>query len=336
MPHSVLDLSRLPVKSAIDAWHQNFGVLFEAKLRDIPDDRLPIHVEGYQIDSLVIERMKPVPQTFHRSRARIARDGIDHYSLHVFEKGSWILAGQGNYKRAEAPDVVLQDHSQPHTGTIGDACEYDLIIPRRLLAPLLKTPDEHSMNVLPGSAPLVVLLRNHIQTLYHQASVMTRAEAKAIVQPTLQLIASAINGSVMAEQAIGVREVLADQIRHFIDQRILDDGLSAASIAADFGISVRKLYALFEPSGGVLTYIQAKRLRLAHAAITDPARMNENIHAIAEAHGFIHRKNFITAFRAAYGMTPREARAFALEGKSHRVPAGQDTRNMWDWIRDLR
>jgi AraC-like DNA-binding protein len=267
----------------------------------------------------------------NRSRARIGQDGTDVYTLIFFEQGECRLGSSDHGTRIG--DLVVLDMGQPHMFTMTGNQSLCLNIPRRLLTPLLKEADGHNMRVLPAGDALVALLHNHMRTLSGQAPAMSLAQAHATVGPTLQLAAAALNGGFTEEAASALQGVQTEQIRRFIDDHILDPAPTPESIASAFGISLRKLYYLFKSHGGVAAYTQRKRLHLVLTAITDPAQRSRSIHDIAESHGFHHRKNFNAAFRQAFDMTPREARAFALE---RRVSARSDNATMWDWIRDLR
>jgi AraC-like DNA-binding protein len=207
-----------------------------------------------------------------------------------------------------------------------------LSVPRHVLAPLLKTPDEHNMRILSGRNPLVALLHSHLKALFEQMPAMSLAQARAVVAPTVQLLAAAMNGTVTEEAADSIRQEQTEQIRRYIDTHLLNPGLTVESISAAFGMSVRKLHRLFEPYGGVIAYAQRQRLYRIHAAITDPARKGRSIQDIAEDHGFRHRKNFVTAFRQAFDMTPREARAHAQQ---ERQAASVRPRfvHRWEWYR---
>ncbi|MFX6119302.1 hypothetical protein ABTE85_23825, partial [Acinetobacter baumannii] len=76
-------------------------------------------------------------------------------------------------------------------------------------APLLKSPDAHNARIVRSSAPLVSLLRHHLQTLYAELPGMTLTEARAVLGPTLQLAAATLNGAVGEENVQAVQGALA-------------------------------------------------------------------------------------------------------------------------------
>lgn len=200
---------------------------------------------------------------------------------------------------------------------------------------MLRAPDEQNLRLIRGDAPLAALLRNHLSGVHAGAGDMSLDEAETIVRPTIELAAAALNAAVTEENAAAVQLALTGQIARYIDERILDPSLTGEALAATFGISTRKLYCLFEAHGGVASYITRGRLQQARQMLADPAQQSRSIADIAELHGFAYRTNFVRAFRKLFGVTPREVRAHAAEGRRLLEHPGDDT-TMWHWIRQLK
>ena len=79
-------------------------------------------------------------------------------------------------------------------------------------------------------------------------------------------------------------------------------------LARTFGLSRASLYRLFEPVGGVASYIRTRRLARARQELTAPGLEDRRIGPIAYRAGFQSIPAFNRAFRAAYGQTPRSTR----------------------------
>ncbi|PWE54623.1 AraC family transcriptional regulator [Metarhizobium album] len=84
--------------------------------------------------------------------------------------------------------------------------------------------------------------------------------------------------------------------------------LSPAHVARELSISPRQLHILFEPSGRSFARTLAG-LRLERVRGLLRGRPERNVAEIAFACGFDSLATFYRAFRAAYGMTPLDARA---------------------------
>jgi AraC-like DNA-binding protein len=331
----VLDTGGLVPREAVALWQESIGLLYDVRLRNAGDDRFQFHADAFHFGEIVLTSYKCIAQSFDRSRARIGRDGLDHITLQVCLRGSHGRRDGGSDEKASSGDLIVADLAQAQSTGTSDFDSLNLTVPRRLLAPLLRAPDEHNMRVIAGSAPLTALLRGHLIGLYEAASAISRQDAEAVIRPTLELAAAAINSAVADEHAGSVQMALTSEIRRHIDRHILGHDLSAGAIAAIFGISLRKLYYLFESHGGLSRYIQEERLRRCHAELADPSRRHDSIAGIAARYGFGHRKSFVRAFRRSFDMTPREMRALAAEGRGLLVERGGN-HSMWHWIRELR
>ncbi len=84
--------------------------------------------------------------------------------------------------------------------------------------------------------------------------------------------------------------------------------LGVDKLANTFGLSRASLYRLFEPVGGVASYIGTRRLARARQELTAPGLEDRRIGPIAYRAGFQSIPAFNRAFRAAYGQTPRSTR----------------------------
>jgi len=335
VPRSVLDSAGLAPRQAIALWQENMSFFYDVCLRNGGDDRFYVHAEAFDFGEIALSSYRCVAQNFDRSRARIGRDGLDQITVQLCLRGSHGRRDGGPDEKACPGDLIVSDLAQAQsTGTSG-IDSLNLTMPRRLLAPLLKAPDEHNLRVIPGNAPLTALLRGHLLSLYQAAPAMSGRDAEAVTRPTLELAAAAINSTVAEENAISVQLALSGEIRRHIDRHISGRDLAAEMIAALFGISTRKLYYMFEPHGGLSRYIQEERLRRCRAELVDPGRRHEAIGEIAGRYGFAHRKSFVRAFRRSFDMTPREMRALAAEGRGLARGHGAN-RSLWHWIRELR
>jgi AraC-like DNA-binding protein len=78
------------------------------------------------------------------------------------------------------------------------------------------------------------------------------------------------------------------------------------------GISRSNLYRLSESEGGVASYIQHHRLTEAHSRLSDSMN-TQSIVSMAYDLGFTDSSSFSRAFRAMFGVSPREMRATRLK-----------------------
>lgn len=331
IPRYCLDTDGLSLKQAIDVWHEQVALMGRTRLKDVPAEKFHSRIEYYQLADLVLGRAKTYAQSFDRSRYQIGRDGIAHYVLQLYLDGGCRARTSGQEALAARGDLMTFDCAQPQMTETPDYTCLHLFVPRPLLAPLLKWNDEQNMRVFDGNGALVGIFRDHLHSLYRRAPFLTVREAENLVRPTLELAAAVINGSVGEETIRGVELALFERICRHIDERIQDPALTTENLSGHFKISPRKLSYLFQNVGGVATYIQERRLHHARNVLGDPAQMAKSIGDIALTYGFIHPHSFTRAFQRVHGMSPREFRSLAFEGRA-RAMNDASAHTWWRWM----
>jgi AraC-like DNA-binding protein len=104
--------------------------------------------------------------------------------------------------------------------------------------------------------------------------------------------------------------LLTERVLAYMEQRLADPGLSPEGIAAAHRISRRYLYKLLAARGRTVSgWIREQRLARCRRDLTDPALDHLPVGAIGGRWGFADPAHFSHAFKAAYGMSPKEARA---------------------------
>lgn len=99
------------------------------------------------------------------------------------------------------------------------------------------------------------------------------------------------------------------RIMAYVRQHLHDPRLSPRSIAAAHHISVSYLHRLFQDHDTtVWAWIRQQRLERARRDLTDPELMTMPVHRIAARWGFSDHATFTRAFRASYGIPPRDYR----------------------------
>ncbi|MER5932386.1 helix-turn-helix domain-containing protein [Streptomyces sp. NPDC002054] len=100
---------------------------------------------------------------------------------------------------------------------------------------------------------------------------------------------------------------LVPAIRDFIDEHLADPDLCPERIAASHQISVRYMHRLFEGEGVTVgRLIQQRRVEACGRELKRRSRVTPTISAVARRWGFPSPAHFSRAFKAVYGVTPRE------------------------------
>lgn len=250
---------------------------------------------------------------FANHRHTEARDIKDHVVILQA-----ILDGQAEYlcdnRRvvAGAGEVMILDSA--HAGDILIEEGYRvavLTLPRHLVIP-------HFTSSETINAALSDLQRGLPTQLLHDFVLgVTEPEARetysvgAIIQTTGGLLSMALDhlkhGTWGEERGLaGARRAA---IRSYMLHHSTDTALTPASVAEEFKISVRYLHKLVSETGRTFREeLQHIRLQAVWRALNDPRQNGRPISDIAYSAGFNDLSSFNRSFRAAYGMTPKEAR----------------------------
>ena len=334
-PHSHFDTSALPREHQFAAWRDAINVLFDTRSAAPQSHGFQASVDAYLCGETGVGMISAQAQHYDRSRSKLGRDGMDVYVLQYYLEGSCGQRDGATGTATRPGDLFIVDAAQPLATSTTDSQFLSLAVPRRLLAPLLRSPDELSMRVLRGENPMIGLLRDHLCSLYRSAGQLTAAEVQAVMPGTLQLAAAAINCQVTEANAPAVRESLFAAICRHIRHNLADLALSPEGVAAHFGISRATLYRLFEQEGGFVNYVRAQRLRQCHAILADRSQTHRSVAEIALTYGFSDASNFTRAYRRASGMSPRETRMLALEGRAATLPFVQH-KDWRSWVMQMR
>jgi AraC-like DNA-binding protein len=104
------------------------------------------------------------------------------------------------------------------------------------------------------------------------------------------------------------RSATLKRIKSYALER-LDIQLSPAKVAAEIGISIRYLHALFQDEGSTFSnWLWTQRLEACRAKISSPDFAQQSIGALALEFGFSNFSHFSRRFRQAYGVSARDMR----------------------------
>lgn len=348
-PSFLLDSSTASsLEEAYWTWRDAVSAMFDVSVDDAAAvDAFRFRVASYHLGPLLVGSVGSVGQQFRRSPATIARSGIDHYLVQLYERGGYAGEAEGIDVRVEPGDISVLDMSRTLATEAEEFLNISVVVPRPVLAPLLKTPDGLHGTVLPGRSALGSLLGNYMRSICATAGALTPEEGAGITEATAGLIAGCLGPSAdargEADRGRGHATQLA--IRQYIDRNLASPDLTVGRIAREFGVSRATLGRMFEPLGGLGGYIRDRRLFRCFAEITSSARGAargyRTIGELAYEWGFGNEASFSRAFRRAFDMSPREARAAAADARrmvlqrppGARGPGGQV---LTDWIRHLR
>lgn len=322
------------------AWREAVAPFWEFAIRpeDVADFRGQSQVR--HLGNAILCRAGASGLRFERSRALVARMGVDHILAHVRVSGRSRIEIDGSEYDCGPGDICLFDLSRPLAARSTDYRALTLVLPRPLFGAGAVDLDTLHGTVLHGTTPFGKLLADHLRSLSAHADGFSEREARAAAEATATLLGAAVprlSGGERTDRA-PERAPLLLVIRRVIEAELANPGLTAEALCGRFGVSRSTLYRLFAPMGGVAGYIRQRRLDRAYRDLARPgdgrfARISE----VAYRWHFENPAHFTQAFRDAFGCAPRDVRAqtraqIQAGAPPAPLPARQGWADFYDWI----
>jgi AraC-like DNA-binding protein len=336
LPYERFDTTPEKPERRLEAFREAMSVMYEVQPLDGAAREAPVIVDCWWLGSAVLIAAQVPAYSFERSSHMIARDGLDLYQIQLYQAGHCHVLRGATEAMAKPGDIMVTDLSTPIFTNEPAFRHIDILLPRALLAPLLREPDAHGGRILSGRHPLVALLGSHLESLHAQAPRLTVESVMDVLTATAQLVASAMNGCPDRRTEAGVHAALFCELRRYINGHLSDPTLTPESLAHRFGVSRATIYRLFKAEGGVAHYVQRRRLERARIDLSSSSKRHRTIAEIGEAAGYEHAQDFIRAFRREFEISPGELRDQArtigrvqLVSKAPRLPAWSE------WVRRI-
>lgn len=265
-----------------------------------------------------------VPTRFWRNARLVRQYDPEVYHLSLVLDGELALDHAGRTDLFRPHDLHLAESSQPYDLRVRHDRERHVVrglgidFPRTLLHLPSNRVRELLGRGMSGREGMGALLSDFLIGLERQADTLRPADAARLGTVVLDLVSAWLAQVLDAEAALSPetrQQAMAERIRAFIRQNLHDPELTPPVIAAAHHISVSYLHRVFEQhwhGETVAAWIRRQRLENASRDLADPALRTTPIHAVAARWGMPRASDFTRAFRARYGLSPREHRLRAL------------------------
>ena len=275
------------------------------------------------IGPLTVLDVRSAAVRIRHTRAHAARTRTPSYLLLTPLRGHFMLKiDRAAWQPVATGELCLLDHARPYELQHDDAVHVlCLDIPRGALKALLVKPEAAVGRLLRGeSGParlLATLLREIAAELELAAPVRF---APVLAQGLLGFVAAACSSD--EDPDIDAASARRRALFARVDARLHDATLSPEDIAAEAGISSRRLRALLAEGGESFSaYLLRRRLERCADLLRDAAWHGRSITDIAFRNGFNNATHFGHAFRLRYGMTPSAYRGRTIKSRAAREPA---------------
>lgn len=323
-PPPVTEERSLPKLQGLDDNPQGaFGPQFWLAFRDavahiyavsLPDPseeaRFTVSTRTYHAPRAILMRSQGTAFIMTRGPALVARSP-DQLLIYLELEGSCENDWAGRRGRVEAGDVQIVDYARPFHSVTTDYVSLIVIVARESAPAALLAVEPHGLVFKRGSGA-ARLIGAAMQELYAQAGDLTVGEAEAAIEGIVALTTAYARARLASDEADHVKSRRKAAL-DFIDTHLANAQLSPDEIADAVHLSRASLYRLLAAEGGIRVVLLQRRLEQALRLLLADNKVEHSLRDVAKRCGFAGTSQFSRAFRARFGMPPRQYRALVRQ-----------------------
>lgn len=313
----VLSTSPLSPADRADYWHTLVSGTF-IPLDVVLHEREPSPgtIASHRLGPLQISVVEAGPQTVSRSERRISEGGAEYLTVTLHQRGTARLTQDGRQALVRPGTFTCSDAGRPYRREQPDAFRFTAFrVPKQGLG--VSDDDLRAVTgtLFSGSSGTSGLVAGYLARLAEQADGFDPYTGHQLALTTADLLAVLVRerrGLLDPQAPEAARGMLA-RVKEYVVRHLGDPGLSPERIATAHHVSVRYLHKLFRSDGTTVgRWIHRERLERCRRELSRPAGAAAvSVSAVAQRWGFVSPSHFSRAFRAAYGMSPRQWQADA-------------------------
>lgn len=315
----------LDPETAFATWSAVLSPLFEPRPWT-RSKKLPTgSANGAILGDMIIAKVAFAPQAFVRDTQRIAVTP-DHILLHLYMSGGFNGMISGEQASIGPGRVAVIDLAHEVRTRAYASNTLSLIVPRALLG-----------GIVPGTLkPRLDPLRNdllaaHMRSLQERSTQISEEEVEGTVSDTADFLRRLlIKPDFTSRNARDADDDLLSLAEAAIRDNLAIGKLSPEFLAEKLRTSRASLYRVFAPHGGIMRYVQERRLVAVRVALSDPLETRK-LSRIAADLGFNSEAHFSRAFRQRFGTTASDYRREQMEASAQTQLTSPEVVNRW-WV----
>ncbi len=249
------------------------------------------------------------PCTGWRRPPQIAHSDGAYFGILFELRGREVIRQDDREARLAPGDFVLWDSERAmEFRVLAPLHKLTLLVPKPRMQAVLGDAARYAGAVVPGSVPAGAMAADVLRRLARGISTIEDDAAAAVIDPVLGLLAAALMANHPASQPSPGHAESFRRVCHDIERSLGELTLTPSRLAAAHGVSLRYLHLVFAEQGtSVAGWIRQRRLWHCRRELLQPGR-GRTITEIAFRWGFNDMAHFSRAFKAQYGVAPRDLR----------------------------
>ncbi|MFD7915836.1 helix-turn-helix domain-containing protein [Streptomyces sp. NPDC059752] len=267
-------------------------------------------IASERLGPLQISAVQAGPQTVWRNRRLISRGGEEFLTVTFQHTGTARLTQDGRRALVGPGTFTCSDAGRPYEREQPDHFRFTAIrVPKSGLGVPEADLRAVTGTVFSGDRGTSGLVAGFLRRLAERASGFDAYTGQQLAMTAMDLLCVLVRerqGRLDPYASDTARGMLA-RVKAYVLTSLSDPDLSPERIAAAHHISVRYLHKLFQPEGTTVgRWIRQERLARCRRDLSRRTGSAPAVTAVAQRWGFTNPSHFSRAFRAAYGMSPRE------------------------------
>jgi len=309
LPVVKVDSTRIPAADQFEVWHESTTPLFDTGRAG--EGCFTAGATCYLVDSLLFTRVHFGRMRFRREQRHLSHGESDSITLQFYRTGS--VKGQlddGTSLHMGPDRISLHDFSHCYTG-IGETSEqYAIVIPRHLIASHDRIRRRSPMFSWPLDSPAGRLLNGALSQIWQELPRASIEDASTICSGLVGLLNGLLAGTPTPDERAEIERAGLAAMKRYLNAQLHCANLGVDELCRVFNCSRATLYRLFQPYGGVKTYIRDLRIGRCFQELALCGReRNERVRDVAERWGFTDLSHFHRLFKQRYGLTASEVMA---------------------------
>jgi len=247
-----------------------------------------------------------------RDNSRIRRSSDDFVLLSRMIDGSATLIQNGREANLQPGDFAIYDTTIPYQFFLASSFKMTVMrIERDRFGHLVRDLGDATARRVSGSSGTGRIASMLIGELSNELEAIGDMTGRQMQDTMLGMVSAALNEirngpSVPSSEP---RYQLAQRALRLVEDQLGNDELSCEFVAARLGVSCRYLRKVFADRGRSLSdIIWNRRLEEAHRQLVSKCGVQRSVTSIAFDCGFKDSAHFSRAFRARFGISPRDFR----------------------------
>lgn len=293
-------------------WHETIArAYFPLDLTFQSPEAFDGELTSWDLGGVSLSRLTSDALLYRRLPKHFREPGPEEFLVTLPAKSEVRFAQGGKEVRANPGAFFIERSHEPYEFSHAEAADlWVMKLSKDMLGSRVRAPDRFCSLQFDATNGANGLFVDMVHLIPQRYDAMTEETRTIVGRQLVDLLALAIQSDerVLTSGASTVRAAHLARIEAFVRRNIDDPDLGPDTVAAGCGISVRYLHELLRDTNTTLgQWIRDTRLQAAMEDLQNGADCRA-IGEIAYARGFTDQAQFCRAFRARFGVTPKEAR----------------------------